>query len=336
MEINRPINRRKALKVLGLGMLATCMPTLPACGNTKNEKKIKRLIFYFSATGNSLYVSRQIAGEEGTLLSISQEIHSDNPVYEAKEIGFVCPVYCFIPPAIVQDFIARSTFKADYFFTVGTFGAHSTIFPEFVDNLAKENGFQMNYINTIQMVDTYLPYFDAAREMADPKNQLIPEKIAAVLAAIDKRENYILPVTEMDRMICEGYYRSSGRDRKRLLHRRLRRMRRLHFCMPARFLEGSRRPFRRRRGVRKLPRLRPQLPAEGHLHHPDPSGAGGAEPECPLPQPERQHRRPDQGEQSDLISKIYEEEIVDGSRISPRRFSCGCPAVDDASSRSRQ
>ena len=89
MEINRPINRRKALKVLGLGMLATCMPTLPACGNTKNEKKIKRLIFYFSATGNSLYVSRQIAGEEGTLLSISQEIHSENPVYEAKEIGFV-------------------------------------------------------------------------------------------------------------------------------------------------------------------------------------------------------------------------------------------------------
>ena len=39
MEINRPINRRKALKVLGLGMLATCMPTLPACGNAKNEKK---------------------------------------------------------------------------------------------------------------------------------------------------------------------------------------------------------------------------------------------------------------------------------------------------------
>ena len=215
MDINRPINRRKALKVLGLGMLATCMPTLPACGNTKKEKRIKRLIFYFSATGNSLYVSRQIAGEEGTLLSISQEIHNENPVYEAEEIGFVCPVYCFIPPAIVQDFIARSTFKADYYFTVGTFGAHSTIFPEFVDNLAKENGFQMNYINTIQMVDTYLPYFDAEREKADPKNQLIPEKIAAVLAAIDKRENYILPVTEMDRMICEGYYRSSGRDRTR-------------------------------------------------------------------------------------------------------------------------
>ena len=206
-----------------------------------------------------------------------------------------------------------------------------------MDNLAKENGFQMNYINTIQMVDTYLPYFDAAREMADPKNQLIPEKIAAVLAAIDKRENYILPVTEMDRMICEGYYRSSGRDRKRPT---VTRSEKIVFSTDAcvgcgvctsvcphgswKVVDGH--------SVAEGP----QLPAEGHLHHPDPSGAGGAEPECPLPQPERQHRRPDQGEQSDLISKIYEEEIVDGSRISPRRFSCGCPAVDDASSRSRQ
>ena len=69
-------------------------------------------------------------------------------VYEAEEIGFVCPVYCFIPPAIVQDFIARSTFKADYFFTVGTYGAHSTIFPEFVDKFAKEHGVQMNYISS--------------------------------------------------------------------------------------------------------------------------------------------------------------------------------------------
>ena len=64
MKINQPISRRNALKVLGLGMLATCVPTLPACGNAQKEKKIKRLIFYFSATGNSLYVSRQLAGEK--------------------------------------------------------------------------------------------------------------------------------------------------------------------------------------------------------------------------------------------------------------------------------
>ena len=212
--MSHPINRREALKVMGLGMLSTCVPALPAYASAKKAKKAKRLIFYFSATGNSLYVARQIGGKDATLLSISQEIHNENPVYEAEEIGFVNPVYCFIPPTIVQEFIARSTFKADYLFAVATFGAHSTIYPEFFDNLARERGMKMNYISCIQMVDTYLPYFDIERELADPKIQRIPEAVAAVVAAINSRENYILPVTQRDRMLCDGYYRGSGRDRK--------------------------------------------------------------------------------------------------------------------------
>ena len=218
MDINKPLNRRKALKIMGLGALGTCIPQLPAIAKDRKEKKdekIKRMIFYFSATGNSLYVSRQLAGDNGVLLSIPQEIHNENPVYEAEEIGIVCPVYCFLPPAIVQDFIARSTFKADYFFTVGTFGAHTTVFPEFVNNFAQEHGIKMNYISAVQMVDTYLPYFDVERELADPKLKRIPERLAAITAAINNREEYILPVTGQDRMIYEGYYRQSGRDRQR-------------------------------------------------------------------------------------------------------------------------
>ena len=218
MDINKPLNRRKALKIMGLSALGSCIPQLPAIAKDRKEKKdekIKRMIFYFSATGNSLYVSRQLAGDNGVLLSIPQEIHNENPVYEAEEIGIVCPVYCFLPPAIVQDFIARSTFKADYFFTIGTFGAHTTVFPEYVNNFANEHGIKMNYISAVQMVDTYLPYFDVARELADPKLDKIPETLAVITAAINNREEYIMPVTSMDRMIYEGYYRQSGRDRQR-------------------------------------------------------------------------------------------------------------------------
>jgi len=215
MDDNK-ISRRTALKYMGvLCAGAALAPTSLGAKTSDNVPKTKRLVFFFSATGNSLYVAKEIGGPEAELRSIAQEIHNENPVYEAEEIGFVCPVYCFILPAIVQDFIARSTFKADYFFTVGTFGAHATIFPEFVDGFAKEHGVQMNYISAIQMVDTYLPYFDADREKADPKNLLIPEKVVSVLAAINNRENYMLPVTQQDRMICEGYYRGSGRDRQR-------------------------------------------------------------------------------------------------------------------------
>ena len=189
----------------------------------------------------------------------------------------------------------------------------------------------------------YLPYFDAEREKADPKNQLIPEKIAAVLAAIDKHENYILPVTEMDRMICEGYYRSSGRDRTRPT---VTRSEKIVFATDACIGCGvctSVCPHGSWKVVDghsvaegECENCLACVHAEGHLHHPDPSGAGGAEPERALPQSERELGRPDQGEQSDLISKIYEEEIVDGSRIRPHWFSCDRPALDDAPSRSRQ
>ena len=208
------ISRRNALKMMG----AFCASTLAACtgsSTTKSEseplEKYKRLIFFFSATGNSLYIAKELSGADGTLMSIAQEIHRENPVYEAEEIGIVCPIYCFIPPTIVQEFIKRSTFKADYIFCVGTYGANSTIFPEYTSQLAKDNGFEMNYINTIKMVDSYLPYYDMDVERAQDKH--IPENLAAIKASINSRENYIRPVNDQEKMLCEGYYRMSGRDR---------------------------------------------------------------------------------------------------------------------------
>lgn len=216
-ENSRKISRRDAFKCMGTLFVGATIAGTPLLARSGDDKptKAKRLIFFFSATGNSLYIAKELGGDRADLRSISQEVHNANPVYEAEEIGFVCPIHCFIPPAIVQDFIARSSFKADYFFAVGTYGAHSTIFPEFLDNLAKEHGVQMNYISTIQMVDTYLPFFDVERELADPKIQRIPERLAVVLASINKREDYIQLVTEQDRMMCDGYYRMSGRDRQR-------------------------------------------------------------------------------------------------------------------------
>ena len=115
-------------------------------------------------------------------MSIPQEIHNEHPVYEAEEIGIVCPIYCFIPPTIVQEFFARSTFKADYLFCVGTYGANSTIFPEYVAQMAKDKGLEMNYINTIKMVDTYLPYYDMELQKAEDKQ--IPENLAAIKASL--------------------------------------------------------------------------------------------------------------------------------------------------------
>lgn len=211
------MSRRSALKIMGTACMTAAMGISTSCisGAQKKEEsateKSKRLIFFFSATGNSLYVSREIGGADAQLLSIPQEIHNENPSYEAEEIGFVFPTYGFTAPAIVQDFIDRSSFKADYFFAVATYGAHTTRLPEIFGEFAKQHGITMNYISSVQMVDTYLPFFDQAREMAMDKH--IPEQIAKVKESINAHENYIQPVTEEDKAFYDGYYNGRPRDK---------------------------------------------------------------------------------------------------------------------------
>ena len=66
------------------------------------------MIFYFSGTGNSAWVARQLAeGQNEELLSIAMEIDR-NKAYKLKEgekVGFVFPVYAWGPPKIVLRFI---------------------------------------------------------------------------------------------------------------------------------------------------------------------------------------------------------------------------------------
>ena len=217
MEINRPINRRKALKVLGLGMLATCMPTLPACGNTKNEKKIKRLIFYFSATGNSLYVSRQIAGEEGTLLSISQEIHNENPVYEAEEIGFVCPVYYGGLPTVVADFVDRLLLErpASYCYAVPTCAGSPAAAAEMLAKKLHARGVKLHAAFPVTMPENYVLMFrvDDEETCADTLAAAAAQ-LAEIRKAVDGRAKLGMHVTVRDRLVTAGMYPSYVHGRR--------------------------------------------------------------------------------------------------------------------------
>ena len=56
----------------------------------------KTIIFYFSQSGNSLYVAKQIARnlENTTLVSIPEAIHNNKYKYSGYEkVGFIIPLY---------------------------------------------------------------------------------------------------------------------------------------------------------------------------------------------------------------------------------------------------
>ncbi|MGL1890963.1 MAG: EFR1 family ferrodoxin [Spirochaetaceae bacterium] len=103
-------------------------------------------IFYFSGTGNSLWVTKSIKESfDGVKLEpitryINREINDD-------KIGFIFPCYCLTVPPFIRKFISELNITAPnpYIFSVithnGVPGRTLSVF----DKLLKKKGFNLNY-----------------------------------------------------------------------------------------------------------------------------------------------------------------------------------------------
>lgn len=144
------------------------------------------MIFYFTGTGNSLFVARQF-GEN--LVSIPQVINQDNLEFEDDEIGIVWPIYAGEPPKMVLEFLKKATFKTDYLYMILTYGKDATDAPEFIEAKSEELGIHIDYIHTVFMVDNYLPSFDMSEQIAMEKT--IDKDIKQALEDVRNRKKEI-------------------------------------------------------------------------------------------------------------------------------------------------
>jgi len=81
-------------------------------------------IYYFSGTGNSFAVARDLATRlDGKLTPIISLIKEDSIDTDATVIGFVFPLYDFKAPKIVNDFVKKvRNLDSKYVFAVSTYG----------------------------------------------------------------------------------------------------------------------------------------------------------------------------------------------------------------------
>ena len=203
------ISRRGALKRMGMlvaGAVAWGVPSLSSCSGDRK----KRIILYFTATGNCLYVARQLAGENAELLSIPQLVKQGRYAFEADEIGIVYPIYGHMPPNMVREFIKKARLKAAYKFAVLTYGARKCDAVEIWDRVSRNAGNSFDYINTIVMVDNWLPNFDMNEQIKMDKH--IPENLQKIAADIRARRRWHEPVTEEERQMHRGFMQLSGLD----------------------------------------------------------------------------------------------------------------------------
>lgn len=210
MNTDNKINRRDALKRMGAAVLSSAAASSGLFSLASCEGKKKRIILYFTGTGNCLHIARQLAGENTELLSIPQLTKQGKYGLEADEIGIVYPIYGHMPPYMVRQFIKKAKLKADYKFAVLTYGARKCNAVEIWDGISRKAGNAFDYIGTIVMVDNWLPNFDMNEQIKIDKH--IPENLQKISADLAVRKHWHEPVTKEERQMHQGFMTRSGLD----------------------------------------------------------------------------------------------------------------------------
>lgn len=143
-------------------------------------------IFYFTGTGNSLYIAKRFGGE---LYSIPQVLKGDANIFEDEKIGIIFPTYGFSIPTIVREFIEKITLKSPYIFAIMTCGNNSGDSTKYFTFFAKKHNIKVNYSNSIKMVGNHIPLVDIDKEKSLDKN--IEENINKLIKDVSNNRNYI-------------------------------------------------------------------------------------------------------------------------------------------------
>lgn len=122
------------------------------------------MIFYFSGTGNSLWVARQLAEKlQDTLVPIAEGVDGTFSLKADEKVGFVFPVYAWAPPAIVLDFIRRVGLNnPSYLYFVCTCGDDTGKTAQVFTKAVRARGWTCHAGYSVTMPNTYvsLPGFD--------------------------------------------------------------------------------------------------------------------------------------------------------------------------------
>ncbi len=99
-------------------------------------------IYYFSGTGNSFVVARDLSKKiHAKLIPVASIIDQNSIDTDADIIGFVFPIYDFKPPKLVIEFVKKlENINSKYIFAVCTYGIAPLKVIKFFDQSIQSNG----------------------------------------------------------------------------------------------------------------------------------------------------------------------------------------------------
>lgn len=171
----------------------------------KNQLRImtKVDIYYFSATGNSLAVAKDIAEQtNGTLVPIISTLDYDVVKTDADVIGFVFPIYDFKPPELVDNLIKKiPNINSKYVFAVCTYGVMPLKTMKKLEKTLKSNGGNLSGGFTVKMPHNGVGYNKIPIEKQKIMFQNWEEKSVTVTDYVNNRKKGTIETSSSLRLI---------------------------------------------------------------------------------------------------------------------------------------
>jgi nucleoside-diphosphate-sugar epimerase/ferredoxin len=153
-------------------------------------------IYYFSATGNSLWSAKRIAkllNSEYELYNIGVEVEKSEILIEAEAVIFVFPAFAYAPPLVVSRFIKNAVIKTPYAASFVTYGTSPGGSLAVMKRLLRKKEIGGLYFGKIASVENYLAMFGAPKPKTIQRRILMQERATdeAARAFLMRRKNSV-------------------------------------------------------------------------------------------------------------------------------------------------
>jgi ferredoxin len=147
-------------------------------------------IYYFSGTGNSLYVAKELQKRipETNIIPIVSLLNEDVIETNGETVGFVFPIYATMIPVPVKNFLKKLDLKSTkYIFAIATrAGSQHRAFID-IEKILKKRGRSPDSYFTLNMGANYLNPNPTEEEIAELE-PVVQDRLASIQQSIINKE----------------------------------------------------------------------------------------------------------------------------------------------------
>ncbi|MBN1438231.1 MAG: EFR1 family ferrodoxin [Anaerolineales bacterium] len=148
-------------------------------------------IYYFSGTGNSLHVAKELQKRfgSGELVPIVRELKKPSSASTGEVVGFVFPIHNLTSPVPVRKFFECVDLRsAKYLFAVATRECSDKVFLD-IEKILAPQGKSLDAWFSVEMPCTYIPLFALpSKEAAAEMERKLKQKLDEIMDAAVQRK----------------------------------------------------------------------------------------------------------------------------------------------------